>query len=356
MEDKKIQKQKLQKFFRGFALSIFLLFLVTVLIYFIIVAPHVDSEIDVFKKGIKDISDPEIKIKEIANFTESEYYQAYGQTPNFSYFGFETFNDTKIRIRPRLLFANDPYFISYFKTGACGESAVLLNFVANKSGFESRIVGSKAEDHQWNELKMNDRWVQVDPTIYYYYYTDPETYPTYKDLWFDNPQAYSNIGWYEGGYSSVTVIGTNEDLSTKYCNTSRLSIFCQGCDHIKIIPVGRRIAIDQDMHDEITYNLGKMNYTILADKTIIPYLLVNEKNVTISLSDDQRANISSSPEEIKPTIYTQFLFVIGVIGAFIVVIFFFIQMGIESFKKWKSKRIEKTSGTSEINEQHDENN
>ena len=205
----------------------------------------------------------------------------------------------KIRIESRGIFDNDPYFITYFKTGACGESAALFNYLANTSGFESRIVGTSAEDHQWDEIKINNNWVQVDPTIYYYYYTDPVTYSQYRNFWFDNPKAYSEIGWYDGGYSSVSVVNTNEDLSTKYCNFSSLSISCLGCDHIRITPIGRGAAIDQDMHEEAIFNLGKMNYSIVADKTIIPYFLVSEKTITISLFNNESINISSIPEEIK---------------------------------------------------------
>jgi hypothetical protein len=288
-----------------------------------------------------------MKIREIANFTENGYYQTYNNNNSSplwslaSIWGFKVYDDPqKLRIRANLLFANDPYFIAYFKTGACGESAALFNFVANKSGFESRIVGTKADDHAWNEVKINNRWVQVDPTIYYYYYTSPTTYPTYADYWFDNPQAYSKIGWADGGYSTVFVWDTNEDLSSKYCNTSKFSVLCQNCEYIKIIPEnGRGIAIDQEMHNsEATFDLGRKNYSVLAGKTLLPFLLVREKNTTVSLIADEKINITSFPEEIRPTIWSQILFILGVIGLFLVALIGFIRMIIKTIKKWMDRK------------------
>jgi len=333
-------------------LIIIFIVIVPLLFYYVEIIPHVNNEVNAFEANISNISDPQILIRELANYTENNYYQAYNHNPTVSILGFDIFGDSdQIRIRPRLFFANDPYFIAFFKTGACGESADLLNFIANKSGLESRIVGTQGEDHQWVEIKINGSWVQVDPTIYYYYYTEPERYPSYKDYWFDNPLAYSRIGWYEGGYSSVSVVETHEDLSTKYVNASNLSISCHGCDHIQIIPVGRRITVDQDIQDNVTLTLGKMNYTILADKPIIPYFLVNEKNVTISLTKDTVVNITSAPEELKTTILTQFLFVIFICVILIVAIILGILKVIDFFKNWKNVRSKLQTEPDETNEQ-----
>jgi hypothetical protein len=310
-------------------LLILLICLIPFFWYFVEIKPHVDTEINSFVENISAIKDPQTKVKEIANFTEKDYYQTYGKSSTLSILGI------------KLLFSitNDPYFVAYYKTGACGESASLFNFIANKSGFESRIVGTQAEDHQWTEIKINDRWVQVDPTIYYYYYIDPITYPTYKDLWFDNPKAYSTLGWY-GGYSTVSVFGTNEDLTAKYCNTSKLSIFCQNCDNIKIkSDNARAFSIDQGMkNSEATFTLGKKNYSIIADKTIIPFFLVSEKNVSVSLVRNENVNISSEPEKIQPTFFSQFLFLLVIFGMMFVVILDGVKTGVKFYKNWKAKQ------------------
>lgn len=320
-------------------------FTIATFVYFIEIKPHVDTETKTFVESIKNVTDPQTKIREIANFTENGYYQTYNNknlslfSPLSSIWGFQIYDDPqKLRIRANMLFANDPYFIAYFKTGACGESAVLFNFLAAKSGFESRIVGTRAEDHVWDEVKIDNRWVQADPTIYYYAYTDPKNYSNYDDLWFDNPHAYTELNWY-GGYSTVFVFDTNEDLSTKYCNTSELSVVCQNCDYIKIKPDGgRAFSIDQEMHNsEGTFNLGRKNYSIFAGKTLVPFFLVREKNTTISLTDNENVNITSFPEEIRPTIWSQVLFALGLIILFILAVIFIIQTAIEIFKKLKSR-------------------
>jgi len=346
------QQSKVKKLFGIFILLILVVivlpFAIVTFVYFIEIKPHVDTEINTFVESIKNIKEPQSRIREIANFTEKGYYQTYNVKSNplsslSSIWGFQVFDDPqKFRVQSRIIFANDPYFIAYFKTGACGESAALFNFIANKSGFESRIVGTRAEDHVWDEVKINNSWVQVDPTIYYYYYNDPVKYPGYADFWYDNPQAYSKIGWIDGGYSTVFVMDTNEDLSTKYCNTSQLSILCQNCDNIKIKPDnGRGFSIDQEMHNsEATFHLGNRNYTIFADKTFIPFLLVREKNTTISLIDDKNVNISSIQEEIRPTIYSQILFILGFIALFLLTLLFITGMVIENYKKWQGRRNE----------------
>jgi hypothetical protein len=320
-------------------LSIIVICLIPCFWYFIEVKPHVDKEINSFEENISHIKDPRLRIKAIADFTENNYYQTYGKNPNYTVLFFQIFDDpNKLRIRSSI-FSVDPYLIAYFKTGACGESALLFNFYANKSGFESRIVGTLAEDHQWNEIQINDRWVQVDPTIYYYYYNDPETYPTYIDLWLDNPQAYTTLGWY-GGYSTVSVFGTNEDLTAKYCNSSKLTIFCQNCDTIKIkSDNGRTFSLDQSMvNSEATFILGKKNYSIIADKTVIPFLLVSEKNANISLEHDENINITSNSERIQSTIYSQILFIIGFFALLFGIVLFYFKMGLKIYKNWKNKQ------------------
>jgi len=300
--------------------------------YFVEVRPHVDNEINSFIEKTKSINDLKIKIREVANFTEEDYQQSYNQPI------------TGRILSSRLLFAltSDPYFVAYYKAGACAESASLLNFYATRSSLESRIVGTNAEDHQWDEIKIKEEWIQVDPTIYYYAYTDPKNYSNYDNLWFDNPHAYTELQWY-GGYSTVSVLNTGEDLTAKYCNVSTLSITCQDCSYIKIKSEnGVRYSIDKEIvNSESTFPLGRKNYTIIADKPIIPYLLVRQSKVNVSLLEKDNVNITLNPEEIQPTFYSQFLFVIGVLVITVVMIIFYVNMGINAYQKWKNKQEKK---------------
>jgi hypothetical protein len=310
-------------------LLILLILLIPFLWYFFEVRPHVDNEINSFIEKTRSISDPKIKIREVANFTEDGYQQAYNRP------------STDKILSSRLLFGltNDPYFVAYFKAGACAESAALLNFYATRSGFESRIVGTHAEDHQWDEIKIKDEWVQVDPTIYYYYYTDLKNYSDYDSLWFDHPQAYTELQWY-GGYSSVSVLNTGEDLTAKYCNASTLSIACQDCSYIKIKSENaRRYSVDKEIvNSESTYILGGKNYTIIADKPIIPFFLVKQSNVSVSLLERNNVNITLNPEEIQPTFLSQFLFVVGFLVLTVAMLLYYIKMGIKIYMNLKNKQ------------------
>lgn len=281
------------------------------------IMPHSENEINAFEENLSQIDDPYAKILEIANFTANDYYQAYGAEPNpISYvtgiWGYTFFGDLKDpRIRSGSLFSNDPYFITYYKTGACAESAILFNYIANKSGFESRIVGTKAEDHQWNEIKINYSWIQVDPTIYYHYYHDPINNSGLKEFWFDNQQAYSILKW-NGGYSKIVAVETQEDLTKKYLNTSSISIYCQNCNYISIKPdPGRSNCVEEAItNSESNFLLGCKNYTISVKRNFIPFLFVKEATSEISLEENQNLSVSLFPEKIQPTIWAQFIFLL----------------------------------------------
>jgi flagellar basal body-associated protein FliL len=51
------------------------------LVYIIEIKPHVDSEINTFTESFKNVTDPQTKIRKIANFTAKGYYQTYPLLP-----------------------------------------------------------------------------------------------------------------------------------------------------------------------------------------------------------------------------------------------------------------------------------
>ena len=78
-------------------------------------------------------------------------------------------------------FCGDPYWIAYHRFGGCGELGYLFAYIARESGFETRIVRAEYEEclnnHVWLEIKINDEWMYVDPTMYWcseYYQTSYE--------------------------------------------------------------------------------------------------------------------------------------------------------------------------------------
>lgn len=303
--------------------------------------PKVELEINTFEENLSQITDPQAKVREIANYTVKDYYQTYGRKSNpFLFFSYAWFiqihGDIKSpRIKSFIFLENDPYFIAYYKTGACMEAATLFNFIANKSGFESRIVGTKAEDHQWNEIKINNNWIHVDPTIYYHYIHDPNNFSNYKNLWFNNTNAYNEIGWYPDGYSNVVVIGTNEDLTEKYCKASNLSIICPNCNYIKIKPEdGKRYSIDQKVNfSEVNFVLGQKNYSITAVTDLIPFLLIKQITVNASLKGNNNFHVSVVPTEITPTIYSSMILILIPIG----MVIYGLKQVFNIWKNWKRK-------------------
>jgi len=66
---------------------------------------------------------------------------------------------------PRLIYSTRPNLIFYNKLGACGEFSSLFMEMAKTAGIQTRIAGTMGEDHQWNEVLINNKWVHVDPTL-----------------------------------------------------------------------------------------------------------------------------------------------------------------------------------------------
>jgi hypothetical protein len=166
-----------------------------------------------------------------------------------------------------------------------------------------------------------------------------KNFSTYDYLWFDHPQAYTELQWH-GGYSKVSVLNTGEDLTAKYCNFSILSITCQDCSYIKIKSENEaRYSVDKELvNSESTFLLGKKNYTIIADKPIIPFLLIKQSNVSVSLLDQEKMNITLNPEEIQSTFHLQLFVILSLFALLVMTVGFYIKRGIKIFKEWKNKQ------------------
>ena len=78
--------------------------------------------------------------------------------------------------------SNNPFWIAYYKTGACGELAVLFANVTNQSGFVSRVVYSNYPNHAWTEIYLDGEWFYFDPDMYHGLNGDIQ----YQKEWFNN--------------------------------------------------------------------------------------------------------------------------------------------------------------------------
>lgn len=138
-----------------------------------------------------------------------------------------------IRIRTGNL-TNNPYWIAYYKTGACGELATLFANVSNQSGFVTRVVYSSDPDHAWAEVYLNGTWQYFDPDMYHSRQGDI----SYQKDWNDNTNEFEKkIGW---KFSKISVSETTsneyeEDRTSAYTNTGRVHIiFTKPIDRIVI--------------------------------------------------------------------------------------------------------------------------
>lgn len=281
-----------------------------------------EKEIRTFVGTIDQNSTSYEKIEKIMVFVVQDYYQTYGNVPTLyldPLMRFQIYGDlpTSRSERPHirlncLLLSEDPYRIAYYKTGACGELAILFNKVATEADLNSRMVKTSAEDHMWNEVYLDGRWVHVDPTLYYHY---SKGTLEYEKLWFDHPSAYSELGWY-GGYSKVFVHGTKTDVSSKYINISNISVnFLEPADRIRVKPIaGNRYSFEDTIEGvQYSFDIGCKEYSITAEKDVIPYFLVMQDTCNFTAVDSATIQVELSPHTVKPTALLQFIFLMIVV-------------------------------------------
>ena len=281
-----------------------------------------ENEIRNFVGTIDQNSTSYEKIEKIMVFVVQDYYQTYGNVPTlyldplkrFQVYGdLPTSRSERPHIRLNCLFlSEDPYRIAYYKTGACGELAILFNKVATEANLNSRMVKTSAEDHMWNEVYLDGRWVHVDPTLYYHY---SKGILEYEKLWFDHPSAYSELGWY-GGYSKVFVHGTKLDVSSKYFNISNISVnFLEPADRIRVKPIaGNRYSFEDTIEGfQYSFDIGCKEYSITAEKDVIPSFLVMQDTCNFTAVDNATIQVELSPHTVKPTALLQFIFLMIVV-------------------------------------------
>jgi hypothetical protein len=205
-------------------------------------------------------------------------------------------------------YGDNPQVISYYMRGHCYELAVLFNEVANRIGLDSRVVTTSTEDHVWDEVKINNQWIPVDPTIYY---NDVQPNSTFNHSWFNNTRAYNRyghdaVGWFN--LSRVYVMDTGEDITNKYTDTGTLRIIFKPSDRIIVRTTkGDGVFNDTFLRDVFSYainskssklelNLGEKNYTVVAEKDIIPFLITHTDTQKIRVIKGETATIQLSPK------------------------------------------------------------
>ncbi|AGB02093.1 transglutaminase domain-containing protein [Methanoregula formicica] len=132
-------------------------------------------------------------------------------------------------------YAEDPYWITYYKFGACGEESALFANVSNRTGIVSRpiildlghweygIVPVKTGNHVFLEVQLNnDEWYFYDPTVYGADHVLNESpcknNAPCQNRWFGKPEQYS----YFASWQVLRIYrgDTGEDVSDRYTRLS----------------------------------------------------------------------------------------------------------------------------------------
>ncbi|HEY9206202.1 MAG TPA: transglutaminase domain-containing protein [Candidatus Methanoperedens sp.] len=217
----------------------------------------------------------------------------------------------------------------YNKLGACGEFSTLFMEMAKNAGIQIRIASTLAEDHQWNEVLIKDRWVHVDSTL------DPSAS-------FDNPHVYENEWKWNLSKVYAYYNGEQIDVTNKYfekigvlnvtVNENNLP-----AENVEVVVKSQfRMERDPDLYKvprQTTYcitasngtcsfYLGESNYTILVRKGDVPfrfspYLLeFEQKNVTLTANATNELVFSFPETKLNPLsglVYLMigYIFIIG---------------------------------------------
>lgn len=160
-------------------------------VYNVTYFPNASEQISSILSVTNNISDPHKKLLAIADWEIAGFYNLWEAANNNSLnyntsrIGAYVYDDAgRIRANPGAQFIKDPYWITYQRYGACGELAYLFAYVANKSGFETKVVSAQyvgGGNHAWVEVNMSSGLMYYDPTWYY-------DYRSYEDndsiIWF----------------------------------------------------------------------------------------------------------------------------------------------------------------------------
>jgi hypothetical protein len=304
--------------------------------YLIKIKPHGEAKIEKIVDEVSQLNNTYEKLEKIARWEVKDFLYVYKVSPDYaldilpnltskllfnkSYWRHGVYiSDTGPTYRIRAvnsLFSNDPYWIAYYKVGGCGELAHLFVEVCKRAGIEARVVGTKGEDHFWVEVKIDGEWKHVDPTVYYWSIRGNENQKRYySGKWFDNPRGYEgigNIGWFSKyGISRVVAIDRSgnelEDVTKRYTDVGKLIVISKiKIDRIAIFTwkgdTKTTVGIFEDVNSStFEIELGGKDYEIVAEKDVIPWLIVKRDSKNITLIEGKTSNLELDPQNIAPT-------------------------------------------------------
>lgn len=183
------------------------------------------------------------------------------------------------------------------RAGACGNNALAFMSLANLSDIPVRTIFIEAEDHSFNEVFIDGRWVIVDITNDTSYDISPTFY---KNNWW----TLFNISYAYARYPNNTIEGS---LTNRYTNVSNLLIMVVDNSSlpiknatIKIFSNNRKDRLHAytnvsgitDDNGQFAFTIGEGNYTIEAKNDTLSgkqeNIIINgnsNETITIILKD-----------------------------------------------------------------------
>jgi hypothetical protein len=272
--------------------GIIIIYLLSILFVFLISNVFGDSLIaNEAERIVAGFENKETRIIKVLNWTRENIIHT-AEWDLFFYYPF-------MNIR----FDSNPYWIFFTRIGGCGEKAEISKFLIEKIGFDSRRVSNPGENHGWAEVYLNDTWMHADSAKAF---NDPGVYERKRD---------------EGGWGKkisyvywIDENGARQDVTKRYTDVGSLVIKVINNDNVPV--EGLRVKVKSHSLMDPTFNypsplvaliditnesgefeieLGGNNYTIIAEKDVLPFIaFIGKGNCTLIENDTCQVEIRLS--------------------------------------------------------------
>ena len=172
----------------------------------------------------------------------------------------------------RLIGHENPLWVLKSRCGACEEYAMLFMEMANAADLTVRSIHNHGEDHNWDEVLIDGKWIVVDPSM---------VNLSKNETGFNVTQML-NEGWWNLSYTfALYPNGTTEDVTYRYTNLSNLTIITIDENNVSVSNVSVRILSNNrknktglnteinsitDSEGRCEIKIGGGNYTIAGEK------------------------------------------------------------------------------------------
>jgi len=199
---------------------------------------------------------------------------------------------SKLYICIRLIGHENPLWVLKSRCGACGEYALLYREIANASNLAVRSIHNPGEDHNWDEVLINDDWVVVDPSI---------VNLSNNETGFNASQMLNEEWWNISHVFALYPNRTAEDVTYRYTNLSNLTIITIDENKMTVSNVSvqilsnnrvskkgvnTRVNCTTDFRGSCEIKIGSGNYTIKGEKENNGLRLSAESTITLMENED----------------------------------------------------------------------